>query len=61
MWKKKLGLEGVGVGVGYIFNIVIAKGWGSTIFICNYLGEGGKVLIHHIFLNSPPPTPTPRM
>ena len=45
MWKKKLGLEGVGVGVGgggYIFNIVIAKGWGSTIFICNYLGGGVK-------------------
>ena len=32
---------------GYILNIVIAKGWGFTIFICNYsfffVGGGGGV------------------
>ena len=50
-WSRR----GWGGGEGYIFNIVIAKGWGSTIFIRNYLGGGGKVLIHHIFLNSPSP------
>ena len=34
-WKKRFGLEGVG-GRGGILKIIIAKGGGGTIFICNY-------------------------
>ena len=54
----RLGLEGAGGGV-CILKIVIAKG--DTIFICNFFfGGGGKVLIHHTFLNAPPRLPPGR-
>ena len=58
-WKKRLALEGVegrGKGGGCILKIVISKdGKGGTVFVCNYLG--GKVLIYHTFLKTPPPPP----
>ena len=38
-------------GGGCILKIVITKG-GGIIFICNYFGVGGKVLIHHNFLKT---------
>ena len=54
-WKKRLGLEGLekGGGGGMHFKIFITKG--GIIFISNYFGVGGKVLIHHTFLKTPAP------
>ena len=59
-WKKRLGVEGVGEvrgGGGCILKIAIAKGDVEFSYITFFGGEGGKVFIHHTFLNSPPPPP----
>ena len=54
--KNGLGREEIGEregGGSCIKKIIIAKG--ATIFICNYLGGRGKVLIHHTFLKTVAP------
>ena len=53
-WKKRLGLEGLeSEGGECTLKIFITKG--GIIFISNYFGVGGKVLIHHTFLKTPAP------
>ena len=41
-----------GWGGGVHFKNCYYQGGGSIIFICNYFGVGGKVLIHHNFLKT---------
>ena len=49
-WSRGVGEGG---GGGMHFKIFITKG--GIIFISNYFGVGGKVLIHHTFLKTPAP------